>query len=371
MVDHRSLTHRISGRQPRLALWVALALLVLLGGPAAWGQTTPLKDIRIGEYAAFIRVVFEFDQAVRHAEPVDKGDGKLAITFRDATADLQKRASQYANRRIEAIVLVQQGNDLTANIALPISEFRLKTFTLTSPDRVVLDIYQAAPPETRPAPSARIIILDLQIKDSLAPPPPAVPTDQPQPAAAEPAPEAIATPTQAPATAETSPAVQPTVSPEAQPEPEATVAEALPQAPDEAPEEVVTPLPQTETDTPPSTAAQASPPAITAETPETRPSAPTSTPTTAPQTATAVSSAAPSTETVTPPSGDGQLQRYLTIALIIIGTIIVFFVCFILIQKRRTAQAVKSEKGVELLKNTDEIIAAIDAKIKEKLKAYE
>ena len=385
MVDQRSPMHRIYGRRPRLTLWWVLALLVVLTGTPAWTQTAALKDIRIGEYETFLRVVFEFEQVVRHDEPVDKGDGKLAITFRDSAAKLQTSTLQYVNRRIEAISLVQQGNDLTAHIALPVSQFRLKTFTLTAPDRVVLDIYQAAPAAAPPAQTARIIIRDLQIKESLTPPPPIPQTDASDDTAkADSVPEASVDPPQAQETT-VAPAAAPTstlpaeqaddevLPSESQPQADDEVlpSESQPQAPDASGEETATPAPQTPAAIQPGTVAQTTPPAPAVESAETPQTLPQTTPTIVPKTATAVSTTAPSVQPVAPQSGSGQLQHYLTIALIIIGTIIVLFVCFIFIQKRRTAHVVKTDKGVEILKNTDEIIAAIDAKIKEKLKAYE
>jgi len=138
-------THAISDKmKTALNLVIALILLWFSALPADAGQ---LKYIRVGEYESMTRIVFEFDSNVKFQRPEIKSPGKIAVDLFDTTTDnpaLQKMRDRA--RRIEKIEFDQKKSVLTANISLTSSSFNLKSFYLSTPDRLVLDIYWTSAP---------------------------------------------------------------------------------------------------------------------------------------------------------------------------------------------------------------------------------
>lgn len=123
-----------------LTLLGVLTILCVQVRPAG---AAGLNDVRIGEYRIFTRIVFEFDGPVRFQDPVIEDKGRFSIVFFDSVAKevlpslkLRERTGQ-----IDAVEFTRQGPHLTSAISLHSSDFKLKTFYLFSPDRVVVDIY--------------------------------------------------------------------------------------------------------------------------------------------------------------------------------------------------------------------------------------
>jgi hypothetical protein len=132
-------------RVVRLSLIGCVVLLVCHVG---WAKGSQLRYIRIGEHEGFTRIVFELRGPAAFEKPQVRGKGKLSVVFLDTTTALPGQISTETTKRVDTIEFVQQDADLRANIALPFPYFTLKFFSLSNPERVVLDVYQtSAPPK--------------------------------------------------------------------------------------------------------------------------------------------------------------------------------------------------------------------------------
>jgi hypothetical protein len=294
-----------------ILLGAALGLcLIAVPAPAA-----ELRDVRVGIYDTFTRIVFEFDGPVQFRQPDLQGQGSFTVRFINAESDLTDRALQAKTKGLARLKILNQAPHLVADVGLPFTHLTLKAFTLTGPQRVVVDAYKTKPP------AQRITIKDLVIKESLQPATPQA--EKMQPASSR--------------------------------QPDTT---ALP-----AEKKAVPKIPQVTTaqkDPPPNVAATQSQ-ATQAVVPQ------------------------PPKQGITPklkkanvqrnkknkePFLSRQIQSYLTIALIVIGCGIVILIGIIFFQKRRPPKAVKRTKTDDGLQSSADVMAAIDAKIKEKLQKY-
>jgi hypothetical protein len=132
-----------------VTLIVAVILSWLLFG---WAQAADLIHARAGEHGAFSRVVFEFQDVVRSKGPIITGRGKFYVTFLDSTTALPRRALNKTTKGVQSVKLIQKESHLIANIKLSFPYFRLKTFSLQNPDRVVIDAYRMSLPPKKIVP---------------------------------------------------------------------------------------------------------------------------------------------------------------------------------------------------------------------------
>jgi hypothetical protein len=133
----------------KIKLVVTVSLVGIL---SSWligsAQGAQLRYIRIGEHEAFTRVVFEFRGPAVFEKPQVRGKGKLSVVFLDTTTALPRHILSETTKRVDTIEFVQQDTHLAAQITLSFPYFRLKSFSLSNPERVVLDIYRMeTPPE--------------------------------------------------------------------------------------------------------------------------------------------------------------------------------------------------------------------------------
>jgi hypothetical protein len=125
----------------KLALILILAV-IFLWLPLGWAQAADLKYIRAGEHGSFTRVVFEFDGMVRSTEPTIIGRGIFNVIFFDMTTALPRQILNKTTKGIQSVELIQEKSRLTANITLSFPDFKLKTFSLSNPDRFIIDAYR-------------------------------------------------------------------------------------------------------------------------------------------------------------------------------------------------------------------------------------
>jgi len=124
---------------------IAAVLLML---QAAETQAANLKYVRTAKHPDFTRIVFEFQNPAQFKEPVIDGKGKFTVVFPDSTTVLPRQIL-YKKTRIQpvrSIEFVQKGPLLAAGITLSFPYFKLKAFSLSGPDRVVIDAYLITPP---------------------------------------------------------------------------------------------------------------------------------------------------------------------------------------------------------------------------------
>jgi hypothetical protein len=127
-----------------LTMIAALLLLFQSGGTLA----ANLKYVRTAKHQDFTRIVFEFQNAAQFKEPVINGEGKFSVAFYDSTTVLPQRIL-YKTTQIQpvrSIEFTQKETLLTAVIKLSFSDFKLKAFSLSDPNRVVIDAYKITPP---------------------------------------------------------------------------------------------------------------------------------------------------------------------------------------------------------------------------------
>ena len=122
---------------------LTLILVVILWWlPLGWAQAANLKYVRVGEHGSFTRVVFEFQGTVRSTAPIITGKGKFNVMFFDMTTALPRQPLNKTTKGIQFIELIQEESHLTANITLSFPHFKLKTFSLSNPDRFIIDAYR-------------------------------------------------------------------------------------------------------------------------------------------------------------------------------------------------------------------------------------
>jgi hypothetical protein len=130
----------------RLSLIIAVILWWL---PLGWAQAANLNYVRAGEHGSFTRVVFEFQGMVQSTAPTIIGRGKFHVIFFDMTTALPRQTLNKTTKGIQSVELIQEESRLTANITLSFPYFKLKTFSLSNPDRFIIDAYRmSSPPKT-------------------------------------------------------------------------------------------------------------------------------------------------------------------------------------------------------------------------------
>jgi hypothetical protein len=117
--------------------------------PLGWAQAANLNYVRAGEHGSFTRVVFEFQGMVQSTAPTIIGRGKFHVIFFDMTTALPRQTLNKTTKGIQSVELIQEESRLTANITLSFPYFKLKTFSLSNPDRFIIDAYRmSSPPKT-------------------------------------------------------------------------------------------------------------------------------------------------------------------------------------------------------------------------------
>ncbi|MFO7971981.1 MAG: hypothetical protein R6U40_09550 [Desulfobacterales bacterium] len=121
----------------------ALLLMFQAGGTSA----ANLKYVRTAKHRDFTRIVFEFRNAAQFKEPVIEGQGKFSVAFYDSTTILPRRIVYKTTqiRPVRSIEFTQKETLLTAVVQLSFPDFELKAFSLTDPNRVVIDAYKTTP----------------------------------------------------------------------------------------------------------------------------------------------------------------------------------------------------------------------------------
>jgi hypothetical protein len=125
-----------------------IALVFLVG----LAQAATLKDIRVGEYEQFTRIVFELDALTepKLIRPTDSG--QLTIVFDGTVAKLIRKIPFERSQQVKDFQIWHINNTLSAVVFFKINRFRYESFSLIDPPRMVLDIHPL-PKDTAPAAS--------------------------------------------------------------------------------------------------------------------------------------------------------------------------------------------------------------------------
>ena len=127
---------------------ILAGLAVLLLSQFGSAEAAELRYIRIGEHKGFTRIVFEFRGSALFENPVIAEKGKFSVIFSDATTTLPRQILGETTKRVKAVGFTNKGTSLVADIVLSFPYFKIKSFPLSDPMRVVLDIKRLdKPPE--------------------------------------------------------------------------------------------------------------------------------------------------------------------------------------------------------------------------------
>ena len=126
-----------------LSLILAGACLHFGSHPANAAQ---LIDVRIGEYDGFTRVVFEVDAPPESPQIEILSTGKLKVAFDRTDVNLVRKIPVERSRHIKAIQFWQNNDQLSTVLMVDYPYFHFKTFQLSNPPRISVDIFPTAPP---------------------------------------------------------------------------------------------------------------------------------------------------------------------------------------------------------------------------------
>jgi hypothetical protein len=118
-----------------------LALLILWTATAAGSS---LRDIRIGEYDGFTRIVFELDTPVTSQTINPQDAGQLLVTLGNTTPRLVRKIPVERSAHVRDIQFWQRRGNLTTRFQMDYKNFRFEYFPLTNPPRLALDVYPLA-----------------------------------------------------------------------------------------------------------------------------------------------------------------------------------------------------------------------------------
>ncbi|MEN8245967.1 MAG: AMIN domain-containing protein [Thermodesulfobacteriota bacterium] len=294
---------------------------------AEFASAAKLQEIRTGKKSGFTRLVLQFEAPPRFQVKKQAAANQLDLVFFETTSGLL-RTNQSHSTPVETVAVQQNGPDLEVVVALSVPGYRLKSFTLTEPHRIVFDLYPVA------AEASLVLLNKLVVKASAEegeavdePPPPAA-EPKPAPAAPEPAPAEASPPT----AMEEKPAAT-------EPEPETIAPEAI--EPEQVDPATGTPDKKTKATTAPAQPSEGS--TEDKALPESKPLS----------------------------AAIGTFQRNLIVVLGGISIVILALIGFLLLQKRNNAEKTQPVETGQELKTTADIMASIDARIKEKFKQYE
>lgn len=110
-------------------------------GPADAAQ---LKDIRVGEYDKFTRIVFELDGPTPDPDIEIQSSGQLLVTFNKASANLIRKIPVERSPHVKNIQLWQRQERLSALLISDYPNIRIESFRLTRPPRFAVDIFPIA-----------------------------------------------------------------------------------------------------------------------------------------------------------------------------------------------------------------------------------
>lgn len=155
-------TDKANGQQAHVRMHVPVILQALLlglflgvaglSGPAP-ADAALLKDIRMGNHGEYIRVVFEFSEAVQYQVSENVAAGMASIRFLDTTSELPIAPITGTSSCIDTVSVVQDGSHIAAKILFDPKKVQLNPFTLQGPNRMVLDVFCGKNPilaDTRP-----------------------------------------------------------------------------------------------------------------------------------------------------------------------------------------------------------------------------
>ena len=130
--------------------WVSICILLFAAPCLSFAAR--LKDIRIGEYEKFTRIVFESDIDPVDAQILASPPGQLTVVFKDTRPAFIRKIPIDRGHFIKDLQIRVQKDQLAIVLDLGRQYERWKTFELGNPPRLALDVFwQAAASNLEPA----------------------------------------------------------------------------------------------------------------------------------------------------------------------------------------------------------------------------
>lgn len=117
-------------------------------------QAALLKDIRLGEYKTFTRIVFEFDQAPPAIPDISVHEAELRVIFKDLTAALRRKIATQQSPHVNAIQIWLEDHQLSAVFKVDAAFKPGKISSLSNPPRILMDVRWQTTAQGQPLPAA-------------------------------------------------------------------------------------------------------------------------------------------------------------------------------------------------------------------------
>ncbi len=108
-------------------------------------EAATLRHVRIGTHETFTRIVFEFQGSVEFDSPLKRDAKGISVVFLNTSTALPKRIPCETTKDIESIQFFQKDSHLATHIDVLMPHFELKSFSLSGPERIVLDVCPKSP----------------------------------------------------------------------------------------------------------------------------------------------------------------------------------------------------------------------------------
>jgi len=103
-------------------------------------ETAVLKEIRMGHHGKYTRVVFEFSAPVQYQLTENTAAGSASIRFLETTSSLPGTIVSDTPDCVDKVLTIEDDSNIIANILFDPKRVKLNPFMIKEPDRVVLDI---------------------------------------------------------------------------------------------------------------------------------------------------------------------------------------------------------------------------------------
>jgi hypothetical protein len=130
----------------------AVCLLLVLVAAVSSSQAAVIRDVRIGNQKGYLRIVLESDRPL--PPPTVSADGHLLrISLDDVINAIPLPDPGEYRQAVDHIDITQTSGKTTIAAVLRFAPADIRTFSLTGPQRFIVDLYRSAIPDTATTPA--------------------------------------------------------------------------------------------------------------------------------------------------------------------------------------------------------------------------
>lgn len=129
--------------------WTVLLLLYIGFSVLTWrvpAFAAELKDVRVGEYKGFTRIVFELDEPAIKPDIKVQSSNHLLVTFNKTSANLVRHIPVERSPHVDDIQFWRRKATLSTLLIFDYPHIRLESFRLSRPPRFAVDVFPVAQP---------------------------------------------------------------------------------------------------------------------------------------------------------------------------------------------------------------------------------